>query len=566
MSSTEVRSGVERRRIDAACIFDPEGSSGGRRAQDLSFELVVANARVRGLEVVPVGYPEAGRGGIDLSTAFDGYDPACVYWHVPGRNSWEDFTRAVSEGPRSLRDVPLLVGGDFASRYAHEVLDAEPCVDAVVRGEPEETLAATATSIRRASQWRTEPGLTVRTDRGIVRNPARQPITDLDGLTRRLPDFVDPQRDGTERTVLLSRGCEGDCQYCGLQNLYRNEATAGAPSWRPRTSESVLDEIETLHSMGVDRFHFNSSVFFGVDGRGAKLVRGVAEGIIARELEVELRFISLVRDLHRNLELLPVLREAGLNLVTVGVDSGLSRALDMYRVESSEGMVHESLAALAELEIPFFTSFIFYDPYLSLREIRQNLRFVLALKPYYRHMRLPFSYFLDQQFLGTALQVRWSTPLYGRLVEDGLAECVDSFERDPRIGFQDLAVGRLFQAHQAVNKLFMPSLRPFLFSKDVTRVYPVLEDLPAEIVERLAERFEERPDLPPREAVVEVAGWLVDLVTPRWGEMIALLDLNEEQRGRMEEFYVRLTKAATPSGGGRPSGHPSHPGRKERDR
>lgn len=545
--------------VDLLCVHRPRaarGENAGEAAsepQQLDFELVVSHARGRGLTTATVGYPDRGPSAPDLARGVGRFRPPVVYWHLPSRDAVQRMLAAdgaaktSSEAPTS--GAVEIAGGDFAGRHATALLATAPRLDAVIRNEPEDALAAVAEAVRDGGDWRREAGLTLRgggSDGAAAPrvNPPRPLLDDLDRLTPRMEDFFTAGRVDSGHRVMISRGCNSDCQYCGLQTPYRAEHPGRRAFWRPRSAASVLDEIERFHARGVRKFHFNSFVVFGYDAAGHEQVAAIAEGIAERGLDVELRFVTLARDLARNLDLLPALQRAGLAQVTLGIDSGLPRALGLYRVEQGEEETHACLAALARHGIPFYSSFIFYDPYLTLDEVRANLRFLDGLKPYYAHMGVPFSYFLDQQLLATTLRVRCDTPIYGQLVRDGLAERVDPLVRDPRIGMRHAAVGRLFQTHQAINKLFLPSLRPLLFHRDAVARHPRLESLPRDLLEHLVEVYEAAPETDPRSALADAAAWLRDVLEEDWPDMVATLSLDDDKREQLLAFCDTLARSA----------------------
>jgi len=532
---------LDSRMIDLLCVARPQVENHDP-PQALDFELVVSSARGRGFSVETVGYPDRGERAVNLDTALVRWRPRCVYWHVPGRRAWEALRQI---DPQELLDefpTPLMVaGGNFATQHAVSMLRQVPLLDAVIRGEPEATLQALVAASRADRPWQTELGLTWRLDGQTIRNPPRPLASDIDSLAARQGDFFVSERAGAEQRILLSRGCSNDCQYCGLQTFYRNEFPGSAAAyWRPRTAGSVLDEIERFHRLGVRRFVLNSFVAFGQGARGAELIRDIAQGILNRGLVLDYRFVARSADLHRSRHLLPLLKRSGLSSLRVGLDSGLARPLSLYRVDSSREVVVGCLEALAREGIPFRADYIFYDPYSTLAEVSENLRFLTSLAPYFRHMAMPYSYFLDQQLLSTTLQVTWSTPLYEKLKRDGLAEDIDTMDRDPRIGFADSRIGHLFQAHQTIMKRFFPYLRPLFFSSHVVRRFQFLESFPSDLVQVLVECYEEAPSCSTHDAVRHGVRWIYDRVSPVWEDLLARLELDTTQQERMGRFLDGL--------------------------
>lgn len=532
---------------DVVCARPGGAAEGG--SQDLSLEQLVSHLRHEGLKVEVAGYPDRAGQARELAEVLAAATARCIVWPVSGRADWRrliDNWPSSPPGPDGEMDDPVtLVCGDFPSRHAAGALEALPGLSAVVRGEPEATVAAVGSALRRGRPWRQEKGLTV-TENGSPRfNPPRPLLRTLDSLAAHSRDFFHPSRRGGTQRILLSRGCASDCQYCGLQTPYRREWPGiEVLYWRSRSASAVVEEMMAFHRLGVRNFSFNSFVTFGVDERGGALLADIARGILESGLDMEFRFVTLVRDLHRNLELLPLLRDAGLREVTLGVDSGVPRVLETFGVDSSPRRVHESMAALAENGVAWHTGFVFYDPYLTLGEMRQNLSFIRSLAPHYRAVGIPFAYAVDQQYLSTSLRVLWSTPLYPRLVEDGLAEEVDLLERDPRVGVRHPAVGRLLQVHTAINQSVMPFLRPFLSRRKAVEQHPWLETFPLDLVEFLVSCYEAELERPPKQVLEQANRWIHSRLSSGWDSLVELLEVSEEEREKMDRFLATLTRTA----------------------
>jgi len=155
-------------------------------------------------------------------------------------------------------------------------------------------------------------------------------------------------------------------------------------------------------------------------------------------------------------------------------------------------------------------------------------------------MNMPFAYFADQQFLGTTLQVRSETPIYPRLVQDGVAEKVDPLLNAPRIGFRHPEVGRLFQVHQAAAKLFLPRLRPLLFRQEIVSRYPDLDTFPLDLLRRITTVFEASPEADPRSVLPRIGAWIREQLGSDWEGMLAGLEVDEKQRQEMDQFFDKL--------------------------
>lgn len=489
-----------------------------RPVQRLDFEILLSSLRQAGHDVAAFDSQAQGLPPERLAARLAEVDPALLYWHLETRGDYE--VAAGLAGAAPAQHPPMLAGGYFATRHDLAILKAVPEIAAVVRGEAETALAAVAGEIAAGRPWEAEPGLTVRCGGEPARNPPRPLLANLDALSMAATDFFSSERRRRGQKVLFSRGCQSDCSYCGLQVPYR-ELSGGAGHWRSRSAGAIVEEIEFFHrQLGVEVFRFSSFVFFGYDEHGGSIVREVAEEIVRRGLQIRFSFVTHPAPLLRNRDVLPALAAAGLSWVVVGVDTGLDRARALYGLESSREEAREALALLHRLEIPFTPELIFYDPYLTLPEVRENLAFIAGLAPYFTHMPQPFAYFLDRHLLQSVLRLGAEIPLYRRLAEDGLAQPVDPLRADPVARFRDPRVGRLLSLHRrASDQLGDPVRRLYCSARAVAR-FPRLGSFPLDMMERLVEGIERNGERADEEIVEELLGWARTQLRPCQEEIL----------------------------------------------
>jgi len=111
-------------------------------------------------------------------------------------------------------------------------------------------------------------------------------------------------------TILSSRGCPYLCRY------YCPYPMTQGRKWRFRSSESVLDELESIAAIGINRVLFRDPVF----SLDAERVSAICTGILDRSLDLEW-WCETRADLLPN-ELLDSMAEAGCKGINVGVESG----------------------------------------------------------------------------------------------------------------------------------------------------------------------------------------------------------------------------------------------------
>jgi anaerobic magnesium-protoporphyrin IX monomethyl ester cyclase len=213
-----------------------------------------------------------------------------------------------------LPQARTVLGGPHPSALPDETA-LLPGVDIVVCGEGEHAMAETADG-RPVAGIR---GICYKTDSGIVRNPARPPIDDLDALPyplyEQLPlkSYGVPYLEGAIG-IVSSRGCPMSCVFCANKVV--------APRYLARGIESVLGEIELLkRDFGVRRICFWDDAFNASMPRLTKM----CEEMIRRQLAVEWSCMVIARNLP--FDTLRLMRKAGCRIVHLGIESGDERIL-----------------------------------------------------------------------------------------------------------------------------------------------------------------------------------------------------------------------------------------------
>jgi anaerobic magnesium-protoporphyrin IX monomethyl ester cyclase len=228
--------------------------------------------------------------------------------------------------------VITVYGGVYPSYHAGRIMEEEPAVDLIVRGEGE----ATSVDLLRAlgSGSTTEhladvPGIAYRAGGEVVLTSARPPIPDLDRwrVGWELIERWDNYRCfglGRAAIVQFSRGCPHRCTYCGQHGFW--------VKWRHRSPARLADEIARLH-------HDYEVNFITIADENPTTLpdrwRSLLEEIRARELPV--RFFATIRatDIVRDREILPLYREAGILYVLMGIESTSDEVLRQIRKGST---------------------------------------------------------------------------------------------------------------------------------------------------------------------------------------------------------------------------------------
>jgi len=221
--------------------------------------------------------------------------------------------RLKDEHPEAL----VVITGSQGSKVPDLALSASR-VDAVVRGEPEPTVAEMARALVEGADPLAVDGLSVRRGESFEHNRERRLLKGdaLDALP--FPDRslapIEPYRiptmDGPITTVQSSRGCPVNCTYCGYV------VAQGIP-WRGRSAGNVLEELTTIvRDDGIRNVVFRDPLFAYDRERVLELCAMLREARLGLAWQCETAIKTL------DDEMLGAMADAGCVSVSFGVESG----------------------------------------------------------------------------------------------------------------------------------------------------------------------------------------------------------------------------------------------------
>lgn len=223
-------------------------------------------------------------------------------------------------------DACIVLGGPTFSLMGQDqigcVLDSWWEVDAIVRFDGEEPLAAIATRHREGRfSFRGIPGVSTRRGSEVAYTPA--------GHGPRMDDLPFAEYDpallsrlaGQQVGIQQARGCYwGECAYCDFIELYGQ-----SPPFRTRTPERFVDEMQhQMRAHGVWRFVLITEAI------PPAFARKVSELIILRGLRVQWSSFCMV-DRRFSRELLEAMARSGCTHLVVGVETMTDRVLALVR-------------------------------------------------------------------------------------------------------------------------------------------------------------------------------------------------------------------------------------------
>ena len=139
--------------------------------------------------------------------------------------------------------------------------------------------------------------------------------------------------------IVASKGCwYGKCSFCtvaGTAHFYRKNG------WFCRNIDSVIKEILELFQKGIIRFHFMDTEFIGPGKVGLTRAKRFAKSII--DSKVEIQFIIDARIDNIDEGLFSMLKEAGLQRVFLGIESGCQKTIDRFNKKQTIQQIDKAI-------------------------------------------------------------------------------------------------------------------------------------------------------------------------------------------------------------------------------
>ena len=270
-------------------------------------------------------------------------------------------------------DLPVVFGGVHVAALGGDLLKRFPEIDFLVIGEGEVTLGELAAGKNPADI----AGLIFRGASGIVSNPTRDLIADLDSLPfpaygkltgfpnrYELPLFSSIKAPGA--TMITSRGCPYQCSYCDRSVFKRG--------YRFNSATYIYEHMAWLRKrFGVRHLNIYDDLFTLHRGR----IEELCGQLIAKPLG--LHFNCAVRVGHTDSQLLRLLKKAGCLMVSLGIESGEPKLLEEHKPGVYLDEVRRTVARIHEHGLRAKGLFMMGLPGETEESIKKTSDFVISL-------------------------------------------------------------------------------------------------------------------------------------------------------------------------------------------
>lgn len=301
--------------------------------------------------------------------------PDAVLFGHSGSTSAHPIIAEVSRAIRAaLPRAWIVYGGVFPTYHWREILEEEPQIDFIVRGEGEHTATALLSAVEAGESVDDLPGIAFRREGRPIATPTAPIIECLDDyrIGWELIDFKNYSYWGGRRAVVIqfSRGCPHLCNYCGQSKFWRR--------WRHRDPQKLAAEIAWLNrEHGVQLFNFADE-----DPAASKAAwRAFLEALIAHDLPITLVGSTRADDIVRDRDILHLYKKAGFIRFLLGTESYSEETLRTIQKGSTVNKDREAIQLLRQHNIVSMATYVVGFEEERDRDYWKSLRHLLSYDP-----------------------------------------------------------------------------------------------------------------------------------------------------------------------------------------
>jgi radical SAM superfamily enzyme YgiQ (UPF0313 family) len=273
--------------------------------------------------------------------------------------------------------LKICLGGPHVNLYPKETLD-QPDIDYVVYGEGETIFTDLVTTLDAegpdSQKLAAINGLGYKHDGQTRVNPPRTELIELDTLPFPARHLVDVSKythiigaGGQFFTIQATRGCPAACTFCDIRKT----------TFRHRSPESVVDEVQIALDMGIDDLFFVDDTIT----INKKNVIEICEMIVKRGIKINFKISARVDTI--NPEVLTALKRAGCYRIHYGVESATPRLLKYLEKGQTPEKVERACKMTRDAGIGFFAYMMIGIPSETRDEMFATVKFAKKLKPDY---------------------------------------------------------------------------------------------------------------------------------------------------------------------------------------
>lgn len=287
--------------------------------------------------------------------------------------------------------ITIIYGGVYPTYHWEEILQAEPHIDYIVRGEGEKTARLLVEAIAHGRPADHIGGISFRKNGRPFATANAEMIRNLDDY-RVGWELIDHSRYsywGNKRAVVVqfSRGCPHLCNYCGQRGFWTQ--------WRHRDPVKFAKELAQLNrEQGVELINFADELPTG----SRKAWKAFLEALIKEQVNLILVGSTRADDIVRDADILHLYKQAGVIRFLLGIETYDEATQKNIKKGATAGDDREAIRLLRMHGIVSMATYVVGFEEETDRDYWRSLRHLMRYDP-------------DQIQLLYAVPHRW-TPYY----------------------------------------------------------------------------------------------------------------------------------------------------------
>jgi len=304
--------------------------------------------------------------------------PDLVFCDTSTPSIYEDIATAGAI-KSAFPQTKVVMVGTHATAEPEEVLNLDPQIDAVARGEFDVTAIELAQAVAENRDWHTVTGLSFRRQAEIIHTAERELIGDMDGfpfVSQVYRDFLEVKdyffaaAQFPMVMLVTSRGCPHRCQWC----LYPQVMHRG--KYRLRSGENVAAEFAYIarEMPWIREVGIEDDLFTGDKRR----LRKICDLLIQQQNRLKFWCDTRV-DL--DYEEMRLLKEAGCRLLIAGFESASQQILDRIQKGTQAEQALQFMDDARRVNLLVHGCFVVGNPGETQRTMQDTLEFAQKLNP-----------------------------------------------------------------------------------------------------------------------------------------------------------------------------------------
>ena len=331
-----------------------------------------AIAKKRGYETLFKDYSLKNETVYDFIRDLRNYEPDFLVLNVASTTLEKDLS-ILSAARDLLDDTVVIVKGAIFNFSSYSIMQKYPEIDVALRGEIEDAFD----EIIQYNNFKDIKGITYQIDDKIISTADRELPDNIDNLPildRQLIDNSFYQRPDTKKPqtiIRVSKGCPNHCFFCLASPL-------NGKIVRYRSPELILEEIkECVTLYNIRDFIFWSDIF----NLNKEWVQKLCRLIIESNLKIN--FSANTRADSVDIETLNLMKKAGCNLISMGVESGSQELLDKMGKKITLKQVKKTVSMINRAGIQIYAYYVIGLPWETKETIEKTYKFAKKLNTQY---------------------------------------------------------------------------------------------------------------------------------------------------------------------------------------